>query len=290
VLDTTVNLFKASFRYCWPAALLYSILNLVLTVWMQQRLLAAAAEPAASVTEVMALLASPAIWGGYLLMFIASVFINLVITTTILDVARNRPSGGALAQLGSTLPLLPGALGLFLVIMLGVMVGGIVLAIVAGMAGAGAGLVGGSPGAGGAAVIGFLFLLLLAVPCLYLVVRWSLWSAAYTDRRKGAFAAMGTSWNLVDGNWWRTLVIVSVVGIIIMVLVILLAVLTGYFAAVSGQDSFAQILVSAALQAVMQVLYLPALSACLVATYMDLQLRKGGADLEARLGSLGPQA
>ena len=291
VLDSTITLFKASFRHCWPAALLYSILNLVLTVWMQQRLVAAAMEPATSITEVMALVASPAIWGGYLLMFVASIFINLLLTATILDVARNRSSRGALAHLGSTLPLLPGALGLFLVIMLGVMVGGIVLASVVGVVGAGAAMGGGgTPGAGGAAVIGFLFLLLLAVPCLYLIVRWMLWPAANTDRRGGAFAAMGTSWNLVEGNWWRTLVIVSVVGIIVMVLVLLLAAGAGYFAVVTGQDSFAQILVSALLQGALQVLYLPAFSACLVATYMDLQLRKGGGDLEARLGSLGPQA
>jgi len=288
VLDSTITLFKASFRHCWAAALLYSVVNLVLTVWIQQRLVAAALEPATGITEAMALLASPAIWGGYLLMVIASVIINLAITAATLDIARNRASSGALAHLGSTLPLLPGALGLFVVIMLGVMVGAIVVAIVAGIVGAGAGV--GLGGSAGAAIIGFISLLLLALPCVYLVVRWSLWFAAYTDRRAGAFAAMGTSWKLVGGNWWRTLVILSVVGVIITVLLILVAAVAGYITAASGQDPFAQIIISAALQAGLQVLYLPAFSACLVATYMDLQLRKGGGDLEARLGNLGTQA
>jgi hypothetical protein len=288
VLDSTITLFKASFRHCWLAALLYSIVSLVLTVWIQQRLLSTAAAMGSDPTPMEALgaMADPAIWGGYLLVMLFSIFINLVMSATIIDIARGREGRGALAHFGSTLPLLPGAIGLALAIFLGVIVVGMVVAIFVGALSLGAAATGGA----GAALGVMVMCIVIAVPCLYLGVRWILWSAAYTDRREGAFAAMGTSWNLVDGNWWRTLVIVSVVGIVITIMVVLLGVVAGYFAAASGEDSFAQILVSAVLQSALQVLYLPALSACFVATYMDLQLRKGGGDLEARLGSLGSQA
>jgi hypothetical protein len=285
VLDSTITLFKASFRHCWLAALLYSIVNLVLTVWIQQRIAGTvlASDPAA---ELRAVMASPAIWGGYLLVIVLSICFNLVMTAAVMDIARNRGGRNALAYFGSTLPLLPGAIGLVLALFLGIFVVGIVLAVVA----AALGMVGGTPDIASAAAGVSILLVLLAVPCVYLVVRWVLWSAAYTDRREGAFAALGTSWRLVGGNWWRTLAIISVVGIIVMILVFLLGVLAGYFAAVSGQDSFAQILLSAVLQGALQVLYLPALAASVVATYQDLQLRKGGADLAARLGnSGGPQ-
>jgi hypothetical protein len=285
VLDSTITLFKASFRHCWLAALLYSIVNLVLTVWIQQRIAGTvlASDPAA---ELRAVMASPAISGGYLLVIVLSICFNLVMTAAVMDIARNRGGRNALAYFGSTLPLLPGAIGLVLALFLGIFVVGIVLAVVA----AALGMVGGTPDIASAAAGVSILLVLLAVPCVYLVVRWVLWSAAYTDRREGAFAALGTSWRLVGGNWWRTLAIISVVGIIVMILVFLLGVLAGYFAAVSGQDSFAQILLSAVLQGALQVLYLPALAASVVATYQDLQLRKGGADLAARLGnSGGPQ-
>jgi hypothetical protein len=282
VLDSTITLFKASFRHCWLAALLYSIVNLVLTVWIQQRIAGTvlASDPAA---ELRAVMASPAIWGGYLLVIVLSICFNLVMTAAVMDIARNRGGRNALAYFGSTLPLLPGAIGLVLALFLGIFVVGIVLAVVA----AALGMVGGTPDIASAAAGVSILLVLLAVPCVYLVVRWVLWSAAYTDRREGAFAALGTSWRLVGGNWWRTLAIISVVGIIVMILVFLLGVLAGYFAAVSGQDSFAQILLSAVLQGALQVLYLPALAASVVATYQDLQLRKSGADLAARLGNPG---
>lgn len=288
VLDSTITLFKASFRHCWPAAALYSVVNLVLTVWIQQRVTSVALSPGATPAELLASISAPAIWGGYLLVTLFSVFIYLVMSATIVDIARGRPGRNALTYCGSTLQLMPGAIGLVLALFFGFLVAGVVFAIVAAMVGMGAGVAGGGAGSSGAVAI--IMVLLLLAACTYLVVRWTAWPAAYTDRREGAFVALGTSWKLVEGNWWRTFVAFSVVVIIILILVSLLGAVSGYAAAAGGQDSFAQIVVGSVLQAVLQILYLPALSACIVAIYMDLQLRKGGADLEARLGSLGSQA
>jgi hypothetical protein len=287
VLDSTITLFKASFRHCWPAALLYSIANLVLTVWIQQRLANSALAPGATFSEIMAEISSPGIWAGYLLMVLLSMFINLAMASTILEIARGRGGRSALAHFGTTLPLLPGAVGLALALFFGMLVIGVVAAMLAAMLGMRAG----EANIAGAATGITIMLVVILFPCVYVLVRWALWSAAYTDRREGAFAALGTSWNLVDGNWWRTLVTLSVVGIIVMILVALLGAVAGYATAAGGEDSFAAILLSATLQGALEVLYLPAIAACLVATYMDLQLRKGGADLAARLGSLsGTQA
>lgn len=273
VIDSAINLFKASFRQCWPAALLYSAISMGLSIWLQTRLRGLAATTSAA--DALAVIASPAVWGTYLLVILLSIAINLMMTATILDVARNRTGGSALGRFGATLSLLPGALGVMLVVLIG-----------AGVIGGALGLFFAIAGLGG--VRGNVLVFLLFVPLgAYFIVRWILWTAAYADRREGAFAALGTSWQLVDGNWWRALAITSVMGAVVLILLLVLGVVTGFFGAATAQDPFTLLVVSAALQAVLQVLYLPAIAATIVATYEDLQLRKKGGDLEARLDSLG---
>jgi hypothetical protein len=264
VIDNTIALFKASFRYCWPAALLYSLVAIGITIWLQPEL---TLPENPTVTEALSRFSRPAVMGGNLLLLLISLVINLMMTATIIDIAYNRGSRNALGRFASTLLLLPGGIGVGLMVGLGVAVFAMIISLTGPLA----------P--------------LMAVVCMvlvvYCVVRWLLWTAAYTDRREGAFVAMGTSWRLVGGNWWRTMAVMSVVGIVVFVLLLVLSLVVSLSAASAGMDQGSQLILSAVVEGALQVLYLPAFCVAAVAIYQDLRLRKGGDDLEARLGGLG---
>jgi hypothetical protein len=264
VIDSAINLFKASFRQCWLATVLYCLAGLGLAIWLQtqvgteMRAQLGEIRAAGGTPEAIGLLretfSSPAIWGTYLVMLLLSLLFNLMITWTMVDTANGRSDGsGALSRFNPSLLLLPGAVGVTLVV-------------------------------GVALCIGFVLLL---VPGFYMLVRWALWSAAYTDRREGAFAALGTSWNLVGSNWWRTATVPSVVGLVAFILAAVLSAVAGLIGAATGQDAATRLIISQVVESFAQVFYVPALTAAVVAVYQDLKLRKGGADLEARLGGLG---
>ena len=68
-----------------------------------------------------------------------------------------------------------------------------------------------------AGLVGMAVALLAAVPLTMLFVYWCLALPLIVTEKLGAVAALGRSWRLVRGNWWRTLVIVSVVGLLVFV-------------------------------------------------------------------------
>jgi len=254
VIDGAIELFKASFRGCWIAALVYSGGLAIIGAWMQMNVTSALA--AAGRTTPAAILASyqsPTLFWGYLLMLLVGIAFNLMIIVTILDVARGREAGNALSRFGSVLPMLPGAVLAAIVMLL-------------------------------ACAIGFI---VLVIPGVYLIVRWILWTVALCDERRGAFAGLGTSWRLVGGNWWRTAIVLSVVGVITIVLALVFGFVGGLIGAMLGVDATTRLIVMQGVNALGQMLYVPAITATMVAIYLDLKLRKDGADLEARVGALG---
>jgi hypothetical protein len=263
VVDSTINLFKASFRLCWPAALLSGLLSIGLSVWLQSNLdevvragLPAGTNPTtASLTAIRLVFTSPGVLIVYLLTVALGIVINLMMTITIVEVSAGRPTGNALTHFGTALKLVPGALLAALLIAVPLIVG----------------------------------MILLVIPGLYLMGRWSLWITAYAEQRGQATRSLGRSWELVGGNWWRTMAVLSVVGVVVLVLLIVLGALTGFLSALAGQTAATRALLSQIVQGVSQVVYGPALAAALVAIYQDLKLRKGGADIEARLGSIDAQ-
>jgi len=89
--------------------------------------------------------------------------------------------------------------------------------------------------------IGLVLLVLpgLAVFCfgIYLAVRWSLSLAAMMAEDIGPIRGLGRSWNLVRGQWWRTLGILLIVGIMQTVISYALGFLFGLIAtAVTSGD------------------------------------------------------
>lgn len=59
---------------------------------------------------------------------------------------------------------------------------------------------------------------LLIIPGIIFSIYWSVALFAFVDERKGILSALGTSMNLIKGNWWRTL------GYLLILLLIAIAV------------------------------------------------------------------
>ena len=66
-----------------------------------------------------------------------------------------------------------------------------------------------------AGLVGMAFTLVAAIPLIGLFVYWCLALPLIAIEGLGAVAALRRSWRLVRGHWWRTLVVVSVVGFIV---------------------------------------------------------------------------
>ena len=66
-----------------------------------------------------------------------------------------------------------------------------------------------------AGLVGMAFMLVAAIPLIGLFVYWCLALPLVAIEGLGAVAALRRSWRLVRGHWWRTLVVVSVVGFIV---------------------------------------------------------------------------
>lgn len=255
VIDGSIELFKASFRSCWLASLLYAIAAGAIGTWMQMRTIAVLGTTSRSANpfDALRVYGTPAYGAGSLLLMLIALLFNLMLIATIVDVARGREGGNALSRAGTVLAWLPG-----------VVIATILVAMACGIG-----------------------LVLLVIPGIYLAVRWSVWLAALADERRGAFAALGTSWRLVGGNWWRVTVVLFVAFVVVSVLTMLFGFFGGLVAGIFGADLVTTVLLTQVTSAIGQVLYLPAISSALVAVYLDLKLRKDGVDLEARIGSLG---
>ncbi|HEY3731872.1 MAG TPA: hypothetical protein VGL28_11495 [Steroidobacteraceae bacterium] len=135
--------------------------------------------------------------------------------------------------------------------------------------------------------------LLLCLPVIYVLSRMMLYTVPILGESQSASQSIGTSWRLVGGNWWRTSTVVFVLGIVVYVLMIVVIAVAGAGAAfvVSGRAGSQHAAVAAALSVgialgATRVISSPLVAAMFVAVYRDLQLRKGGGDLEARLGAL----
>jgi Membrane domain of glycerophosphoryl diester phosphodiesterase len=124
-------------------------------------------------------------------------------------------------------------------------------------------------------VIGFLF---LVIPGVYLIVRWIFIPETVVLERKGAFAALSRSGELVRGSWWR----VAGIGLVLFLLTAFLqAALGGIVGAILSLGSGTTgKLVGDAIQGVVRILIYPIELGGLVLLYYDLRIRKEGFDLQ----------
>jgi hypothetical protein len=128
---------------------------------------------------------------------------------------------------------------------------------------------------------------LLVIPGIIVMVSLVLYMPAYTMDNQGIIGSLKKSHNLVWGNWWRTLLILSVPTIILLVILggigMVFAALIG-FSVTQGEGNFLQYqLMLEIAQYVVNVFLMPLFPALMIVVYHDLKLRKEGADLDAKI-------
>ncbi len=137
--------------------------------------------------------------------------------------------------------------------------------------------------AGPIGLLGFLMM----VPALVLLVYWYFAPFLLVAENIGAVAALRRSFNLVRGNWGRTVVILMVAYFVLLVVMTLVAMVGAAVVRVAG---FVDIGIDAAvfaIEAVSSAVTIPFMVSVSLAMLYDLKLRRGGADLAARIEAVG---
>jgi len=134
----------------------------------------------------------------------------------------------------------------------------------------------------GIGIIYGLLVTLLIIPPLWvwIAVSWSVAVPAMFVEKRGVFASFGRSWNLVEGRWWRTFLLV----LLVVLLVYAAQTALGAFATVGLLLSLVLPNVVAGLivytlQDLVSALTMPVFHIALVLIYYDLRVRREGLDL-----------
>lgn len=119
-----------------------------------------------------------------------------------------------------------------------------------------------------AGIMVLIGLILLIIPGIYLAVRFTVAAQAVVLERQGVTDSLRRSWNLVEGNWWRTFGIVLVVAILVSVLERIVGSIVG---AAAGD-----VLGTGLSTAVVGILIQPIQAIALTLLYYDLRIRREG--------------
>ncbi len=258
VLDDTFQLYKASFSSCWLPMLIIGLIGAASSFYRFSNVTAVA--PGVGLRDL--LLQFQTTPRGYQAVSLLVMLLDLVLYA-VLFVNIVAVSHGQTPSLGSSLvtalrrtPALILATLLFLV----------------------------------AVILGTI---LLIVPGIYVWNRLQLFVVPLVSGPEGPATSLATSWRLVGGHWWRTATLVFVMLAILYVLDLALVALVAAVAAVvhGGASTLVQsagsfVLGSIIVSAIVGIFTTPLFAAVFVTVYQDLLLRKGGGDLEARLGAL----
>ena len=266
VIDDAIKLYRASFRTCWPIALIGSVVTAAISLYLLSRFpaLATVRDPAL----MWQMLKPSPLWGWLLIPGIASLLLlGAVIACQNALAAGTGPMtvGVALATAFARLHWLLLAV-LVGVIFIGFGVGIVLVPVVA-----------------ASRVLAVLAWVILGI---YLWGRLQLWMVAVFAEDAGTFRAMGVSWRLVGGHWWRSATILTVGIIIVLVISMLFGFVGNLIFVVVRVDRMSVLMGNQLITAVERVFVTPMMPAVLVAMYYDFKLRREGGDLAARTKSL----
>lgn len=129
----------------------------------------------------------------------------------------------------------------------------------------------------------------LVVPGIYLLVMLLFSVVAAVVEHKGPIASLGFSRDLVRGHWWRTALLVCVIGFVMLVLYVLITVVVGIATAIRDPAALAEgrlpWYVDFVVSPLMAGVLGPLFYSLLIAAYNDLKLRREGADLTGRVAA-----
>jgi len=152
-------------------------------------------------------------------------------------------------------------------------------------------------GTAGASALGMLIAVLgitaVVIAAIYLMVRLQLWMAIVFAENLGGATALGRSWDLVKGHWWRVASIGFVAGVVIWIFELAVGTVIAAVVGFMGVHGTSPDLLIRRLQLIgavgglARILTMPLLTAVWLAIYHDLILRREGGDLAARAEALG---
>jgi hypothetical protein len=269
VLDDTFRLYRLGFRKVWPVALLAQASISLPLVWLRVDMFGSATQPAA--LDTSRLLAHwPVLAVGYIALVIGSlIFQNAMLAQYLAQASNTALSIGG--SVSVSLRFFMRALGIVLVLVLGTMLIGVLVAILAGVLG------------------GFargLLVACLGVACLIVVIRIFLSNCVLVAEDSAVFEAIGGSWTLTRGHWWRVTGILTVLSILVLVILFIVGFLVGLIAIALHSAGTAGFALTEVVSIVGNSLYTPLVSACVLAIYFDLKLRRDGSDLAGRVDAL----
>jgi hypothetical protein len=116
---------------------------------------------------------------------------------------------------------------------------------------------------------------------IWIAVGWAVVIPVMFIENTGLIAAMGRSWRLVEGRWWRTFLIFVLIFVLVYVARLALDafIVLGQFLLQIILSSFAVAWIFAAASAVVDSLVAPIVQIAIVLIYFDLRVRREGLDL-----------
>ena len=260
VIDDAIRLFRASWSRCWLLVVIPGLAGLVFTLAIPLSVPTSVKPSLSSLLQMYASIYTPRVIGFYCLLLIVS----LTFHGAVLAYEAAIAAGNGTVSLAE-------AIGTGIRRVLWMILGWILFSIVVG--------------------IGFVALI---IPGIWLWGRLMFWPPALFVDGQNALDALGTSWRLTRGNWWRGTVIVTVALIIALVLALVFSFAGGVVAGVVGAASHMGLRSRALLIQVFgivgNVIYVPLIAAMWIATYRDFKLRREGGDLASRAAALGSAA
>ena len=229
--------------------------------------------------------AAVAIVAGLLVIGVIVAALNNALIARIDSVACSSPSpssiGEALKIGVRRMPatILCGLVMSFFVILL-LIPGGIVLGSIA------PGLTARPPSASPGSLL--LAVLLLFVPVSIVAIWFVFAPSAVVVERFGPLRSLGFSFTIVRGHWWRTAALLTLLGILLLVLYVVVGIVAGIYAVVSGfaiggeQMPWAFNLVMGPAVSAFAV---PLVYSLLLSIYYDLKVRHQGGDLATRIAA-----
>ena len=285
VLDNWIRLFSSSFSACWPLALLAAAAGALVEFTITPALPTPGARPLQSYLNYWSALRGPTTALSDIALLLITLLIYSALLTQKAALARGEepfPFADALAKGLRRVPqMLLGFVLLVLIITAICVPFGIVTAVMI-------------PFRHTPAIIPLAALGIIAflVVIIYVTVRLQLWMAVIFSENRGGASALGRSWDLVKGNWWRVTGIAFVAGVVMWVVTMAFAMVVGIGIGIAGirgttpDQLVRRIQLIGAVGQVARLLTMPLLTAVWLAIYQDVRLRREGADLAARAEAL----
>lgn len=107
------------------------------------------------------------------------------------------------------------------------------------------------------------------IPGAWLWGMWQLWLVAMVVERLGPIDSLRRSWHLMLGAWWRITTFITVVLIVVFVLAVMAYVVVGSVLFVVGVDSAHALEATTVVDAVLNLLFAPLITAAFVVAYLD---------------------